>query len=51
MLQVIIFVILTTLGARIQGQDQRKGKKSDDLQAQASGKWLQKFFTHLKENI
>jgi hypothetical protein len=37
-LKVIAFVILTTLGARIQGQDQRKSKKSDDLETQASGK-------------
>jgi hypothetical protein len=42
-LKVITFVILATLGARIEGQDQRKGKKSDDLEAQASGKQLQNF--------
>jgi hypothetical protein len=33
---VFTFVILATLGARIQGQDQSKSKKSDDLETQAS---------------
>jgi len=38
LLKVFTFVILATLGARIHGQDQRKSKKSGDLEAQASGK-------------
>jgi hypothetical protein len=37
LLKVFTLVILATLGARIQGQEQRKSKKSDDLEVQASG--------------
>jgi hypothetical protein len=48
--KVITLVIIATLGTSIQGQDQSKSKKSDDLETQASGK-LQSFLKHSKEIV